>query len=232
MYNKSALTLSLFLLLGTLLMLVSFTGINYPHTAMAQGYFDNTRSYSTYPTDDKKYECRTGPFEGFFVGSVEFCKHLKFDKDRKDVSRDNRTGTQGPPGPPGPPGPQGIQGIQGPRGFNGTDGINGTNGLPGPAGTNFINSTNTYFRDTVSNNITGGGHPPFLTTANIQCDPGDTTLSRSFTQTNLIIEGGNPDGIIVADNQLGTFGWLLTLKSTTDFQPFSLTILCLNNPPP
>ena len=26
-----------------------------------------------------KYECRTGPFEGFFVSSVEFCKHVKFD---------------------------------------------------------------------------------------------------------------------------------------------------------
>ena len=24
-------------------------------------------SYSTYQTEDKKYECRTGPFEGFFV---------------------------------------------------------------------------------------------------------------------------------------------------------------------
>ena len=49
---------------------------------MAQGYYDD--SYSTYPTDDKKYECRTGPIEGFFVGSVEFCdaKH-KFD-DRKE----------------------------------------------------------------------------------------------------------------------------------------------------
>ena len=43
---------------------------------------------------------RTGPFEGFFVCSVEFCKHVKFDKDdRKD---NNRTGTQGPPGPAGP----------------------------------------------------------------------------------------------------------------------------------
>ena len=62
-----------------------------------------TSSYSKYPTDDKKYECRTGPFEGFFVGSVEFCKQVKFDdKDnRKDHSRDNRTGTQGPQGPPG-----------------------------------------------------------------------------------------------------------------------------------
>ena len=52
-----------------------------------------------------KYECRTGPFEGFFVSSVEFCKHVKFDndKDRKDNrDRDNRTGPQGPPGPQGP----------------------------------------------------------------------------------------------------------------------------------
>ena len=49
--------------------------------------------YSQYPTDDKKYECRTGPFEGFFVGSVEFCQHFKFDKhDRKDDrDRDNKT---------------------------------------------------------------------------------------------------------------------------------------------
>jgi len=75
------------------------------NTAMAQGY-DNTYGYdsyySQYPTEDKKYECRTGPFEGFFVGSVEFCdaKH-KFD-DRKDHrDRDNSTGTQGPAGPAG-----------------------------------------------------------------------------------------------------------------------------------
>ena len=36
-----------------------------------------------------KYECRTGPFEGFFVSSVEFCKHFKFD-DKKD--RDTKVG--------------------------------------------------------------------------------------------------------------------------------------------
>jgi hypothetical protein len=42
----------------------------------------------------KKYECRTGPFEGFFVSSVEICKHVKFD-DRKDDRKDNnRTETQ------------------------------------------------------------------------------------------------------------------------------------------
>ena len=72
---------------------------------MAQGYDNYGDSYySQYPTDDKKYECRTGPFEGFFVSSVEFCKHIKFD-DRKDHSRDNRTGPQGPPGPQGAIGP-------------------------------------------------------------------------------------------------------------------------------
>ena len=55
---------------------------------MAQGYYDDNyygdnSYYSQYPTDDKKYECRTGPFEGFFVSSVEFCKHVKLN-DRKD----------------------------------------------------------------------------------------------------------------------------------------------------
>ena len=29
-----------------------------------------------------KYECQTGPFEGFFVSSVEFCKHIKLDDKR------------------------------------------------------------------------------------------------------------------------------------------------------
>ena len=55
------------------------------NAAMAQEYDDNyyeIDNYSQYPTEDKKYECRTGPFEGFFVSSVEFCKHIKFDKDR------------------------------------------------------------------------------------------------------------------------------------------------------
>jgi len=44
------------------------------YVAMAQGYdnYYGDNSYSKYPTNDKKYECRTGPFEGFFVSSVEF----------------------------------------------------------------------------------------------------------------------------------------------------------------
>ena len=56
----------------------------------------------------KKYECRTGPFEGFFVSSVEFCK-FKFD-DNKRYNRDNRTGTQGPPGLQGPQDTMGLPG--------------------------------------------------------------------------------------------------------------------------
>ena len=131
--------------MGSLVMLVPFVNTNlFSNTAMAQGY-DKYRDsyYSTYQTDDKKYECRTGPFEGFFVSSVEFCKFNKFDdNDRKDLSRENnQTGTQGqigPQGPPGPPGPQGIQGIQGERGFNGTQGIQGIQGERGFNGTQGI----------------------------------------------------------------------------------------------
>ena len=48
--------------------------------------------YSKYPTEVNKYECRTGPFEGFFVSSVEFCK-VKFDKDDqndKDIRQQHK----------------------------------------------------------------------------------------------------------------------------------------------
>ena len=66
---------------------VPFTQQQYFSNVKAQEYgaYDddyNDDRYSTYPTDDKKYECRTGPFEGFFVSSVEFCKHVQFDKDK------------------------------------------------------------------------------------------------------------------------------------------------------
>src|SRR5215204_4705251 len=149
LYVPMALLMSLILGSG----LAAFTNSN---SAFAQnyGYQDDyygstsygDSSYSQYPTEDKKYECRTGPFEGFFVSSVEFCKHIKFD-DRKDhKDRDNRTGTQGPPGPPGPPGangtaggPPGPAGPQGPPGEDGAQGPIGPQGppgigLPGPQG--------------------------------------------------------------------------------------------------
>ena len=107
------------LLASSLVMLSAIPLLNNNNTvATAQEYDKYGDSYySQYPTDDKKYECRTGPFEGFFVGSVEFCKHIKFD-DRKDHSRDNnRTGPQGPPGSQGIQGPIGPNGTQGPPGI-------------------------------------------------------------------------------------------------------------------
>jgi hypothetical protein len=108
--------------------------------AMAQGYDDyygDKSYYSEYPKDDKKYECRTGPFEGFFVSSVEFCdaKH-KFKKDDRREDRENKTGPPGPQGPQGPQGPPGVNGTQGPPGVNGTQGPPGVNGTQGPPGVN------------------------------------------------------------------------------------------------
>ena len=130
-------------------MLGPFANMNLlSNIAMAQGYdnySDNNYDeymYSEYPTDENKYECQTGPFEGFFVSSVEFCK-FKFDKDRKDDrDRDNnQTGTQGSPGPQGETGatgPQGPQGPQGPAGGQigppGPPGAQGIQGLPGLIG--------------------------------------------------------------------------------------------------
>jgi hypothetical protein len=52
--------------------------------------YDSSDSYSKYPSKDNKYVCQRGPFEGFYVSSVEFCKpdfdDKKFDdkKDRHD----------------------------------------------------------------------------------------------------------------------------------------------------
>ena len=90
------------------------------NAAIAQGYYGD--SYSKYPTDDKKYECRTSPLEGFFVSSVEFCKNVKFDKDND--RKDNRTGTQtGLQGLSGCAGPQGIPGVMGPQELQSKSGI-------------------------------------------------------------------------------------------------------------
>ena len=92
-----------------------------------QGY-DNSydkssySDYSEYKTKDKKYECRTGPFEGFFTSSVEFCFDEKFDK--KDRDRDNRnrsTRSPGKDGEDGKDGRPGQDGKDGRPGENGTD---------------------------------------------------------------------------------------------------------------
>jgi hypothetical protein len=155
------------------------------NAAFAQGYDTyGDSSYSQYPTDDKKYECRTGPFEGFFVSSVEFCKHVKFDDKKRDHNRDNnQTGTQGPPGPAGP---QGIQGPPGPTGATGETGDNGTQGLPGspglqgPSGITNVNASNYY-------SVIGNAATPDLNdfaNSTALCLPGDVAISGEYNTTN------------------------------------------------
>jgi hypothetical protein len=182
--------------------------------AMAQEYDDyyyGDNSYSTYATEENKYECQKGPLEGFFVSSVEFCKHVKFDDkdDRKD--RDNRTGTQGPPGPPGPQGPagatgavgpQGPQGIQGERGFNGTQGPQGIQGIQGLTGATgqpglrgpqgeqgepgefLINGSNVYVVNGTSQ--TSANFPTATAQSVATCNPGDYILGGIFIADSLI----------------------------------------------
>ena len=189
-------------LLSSLVMLSSMPLLNNNNAAMAQGY--NTDSYySEYPTDDKKYECRTGPFEGFFVSSVEFCKFNKFDdKDDKKEIRDNRTGTQGPQGPQGPhQGPPGVPGPEGERGFTGLTGptgpastipgpqgpmgFNGTQGLQGAPGQNATEVTVNNIRDVVTNQTLQCVLNTSVDPASIDCTvpPGPTTAQLTVNKT-------------------------------------------------
>ena len=202
--------------------------LNNKTVAMAQGYNDyGDSSYSKYPTDDKKYECRTGPFEGFFVSSVEFCKHIKFDD--KDNRKDNRTGTQGPPGPAGP---QGIQGIQGPAGSAGATGATGPQGIQGPPGITQLNSTNVYLVFNQSRPVSGVSTETFA-----QCDKGDVVLNGAYT-----LDVENPSNFILYQN--GAFriiegsgfpstpnGWDVILSvEGTDIR-LSVGAFCFDNPP-
>jgi hypothetical protein len=192
------------------------------NTVMAQGYDANygDNYYSQYPTDDKKYECRTGPAEGFFVSSVEFCKHVKFDNrdDRKD---NNRTGTQGPPGPAGP---QGIQGIQGPP---------GTTGTPGATGITFLNGTNLY--RVVGNSTIAGPDDPSITSF-AECDSGDAPvngLSAYFPVANsngTLIYTGTNVFLILASNSLPT-GYITTVAEPAEFDEVQSLVTCFDNPP-
>ena len=225
--NNNSITL-LYLMSSLVILAAPFANLNlFSNTAMAQGYdnnYDNNK-YSSYPTEDKKYECRTGPFEGFFTISVEFCK-FKFDDKRKD----NRTDTQGPPVPQDPAGPQGIQGIQGPIDPNGTQGIIGPVGPQGPSGITILNDTNTYLKNStiIFNNDT---------TSNIGqaiCDSGDFVINGGFT---VITVTGSP---LEAFNRpilspLAT-GWEVQFS----FNPFDgqlgsiryiVHAICFDNPP-
>jgi hypothetical protein len=143
---------------------------------MAQEYDKySDSSYNQYPTGDKKYECRTGQFEGFFVSSVEFCKHVKFDKDydRKD---NNQTGTQGPPGATGATGPQGQAGAD--------------STVPGPQripGITFLNLNNTYEVTAIDNGTN------FEIGLEEECDPGDYAINGGY---RLNVEGFTGEGLV------------------------------------
>ena len=206
---------------------------NFSNTALAQGYNDNdygdNSNYSQYPTDHKKYECRTGPFEGFFVSSVEFCKHVKFD-DKKD--RDTKVGPQGPPGATGAIGPQGIQGIQGetgPAGEDGSDGaqglrgFNGTQGPPGPSGV--VNATNTYV--VWADNTPGNSEIFFrasqsLGTTNISNNAGESAQPQ-------IAVSGNNVYVVWADRTPGINFDIFFAVSIDNGQTFSTPINLSNN---
>jgi hypothetical protein len=247
--HKSALTFGL--LMSSLVMLAILPFLNNSNNAaMAQGYnsYDDS-SYSQYPTDDKKYECRTGPFEGFFVSSVEFCKHIKFDNhrdDRKDI-RDGRTGTQGPPGPTGPqgpagpagatgpastiPGPQGIQGIQGLTGPSGTQGLTGPQGNSGP---NQIVPANLYYNTgnvvSILGAITG---TPGNSTAT--CQPGDIAIGGNFDviSYNVTLVGDPTANVVIlydGNEGFDKYSTDVALFGNANQLAFTTNVLCFNNP--
>ena len=222
-------------------MLVPFANTNQFLNVMALGYnnynnnyYGDSSSYSTYPTDEKKYECRTGPFEGFFVGSVEFCKHVKFDND-KDRKDSNRTGAQGPPGPPGPAGLNGTQGPTGPQGIQGPQGSTGATGATGATGPGVfgqINDTNTYH---VNGTGTEATAPHTIVSAEVFCDPGDSVLSGGFS----IFDGGSPDfpvfpGSIIKYSFLADSmqnGWSASILADHAGSQISAFVICFDNPP-
>jgi hypothetical protein len=134
--HKSAITHVSLIIMSTLIMLVPFTSINFSNVkAQEYGTYDDEYDddmYSTYPTEVNKYECQKGPFEGFFVSSVEFCKKIPVI-DNRGGNNDNGSGN-GTVGPQGEPGPAGAQGEPGPAGQAGQQGIPGVSGPPGPRG--------------------------------------------------------------------------------------------------
>ena len=208
--HKSILTFGL--LASSLVMLAITLFLNQNNSlfsnVMAQGYdnYLSDSSYSQYPTGDKKYECRTGPFEGFFVSSVEFCKS-KFDDSKRDV----KIGPQGPKGDTGATGPQGIQGVQGPIGPNGTQGLQGPNQ---------INSTSIY--SVVGNFSSTAPDGSALSIA--MCNLGDTVLSGSYFLNNAA------DATAVGDFALPTQDGWATVATGTVFAAVQTNVQCFDNP--
>jgi collagen triple helix repeat protein len=233
MHKSAAITFGVLMTSLVMLVVVPFLNQNNNFSnVLAQEYgYDNYGDsyYSKYPTDYKKYECRTGPFEGFFVSSVEFCKHIKFD-DRKDHTRDNKTGTQGPPGPPGPAGPQGPAGPKGDTGATGPQGLPGTNGTQGPSGITFINTSTAYL---VNSSLIINNSTSFLTGRAI-CDPGDFVIEGGYTIDSFAVAPYEFLERPILD-PLGS-GWEVLIAEPPTASPDSAVgwttpAICFDNPP-
>jgi hypothetical protein len=178
--NKSVFTFGLLMSSLVILTIMPLFNNNYNTVTMAQEYDKYQDSYySQYPTDDKKYECRTGPFEGFFVSSVEFCKHIKFDDKRDHKDRDNRTVIQGPAGPAGPAGSQGTPGPTGATGATGAQGLPDSPGLQGPPGITNVNASNYYSVIGNASTIPSTTTSPFVNST-VSCLPGDVAISGEY----------------------------------------------------
>jgi len=169
--HKSVIILSSLFSLVSLVMLLPFANISlFSNTvAMAQGNEYDDKSYSNnknyddmkvslYPTKVNKYECQKGPFEGFFVSSVEFCK---------DVPIVNLNGIAAEL-LPSPSAPQIIQVFS------------GTQETTVPSSTDQVNEPNLYFRD--------GNPATTNTTSQIMsvafCDPRDKVIQGFYQLTN------------------------------------------------
>ena len=167
--------------------------------------YEDMKTYSTYPTKDKKYVCQTGQFQGFYVESVEFCK-LKIAQ-----------------GPPGPAGPQGIQGIPGPRGFNGTNGVNGTSGIT------MLNDTNTYL---VTVSVVNVALTNTIGQAN--CSSGDFVINGGFTIVSVAGGAQNPLEVLNRPilSPLGN-GWevLIVPDTPAGIVTYSVHAICFDNSP-
>ena len=197
---------------------------NFLNTAMAQGYanYGYNSYYSQYPTEDKKYECRTGPLEGFFVSSVEFCDAKKFD-DRKD-HRDSKVGPTGPPGPQGPPGVNGTTGATGATGATGPQGIQGIQGAPGLSQ---INDTSTYNVSNSSEIIAGSSNGTTAT-----CDLGDIALSGGHVVAGVNQVTNNFD-LIRSERTFDEDGWAVSgqYSGAPGRVLLFAEVNCVDNPP-
>jgi hypothetical protein len=177
---KSAYNFGLFLMvslivLSTVATAIPMSNMNLFSDVIAQGYdeddsksYNNNKNYddnriSLHPTKVNKYECQKGPFEGFFVSSVEFCKDVP-------IINNNEIGTQQPPSQSGPQIIQVSTGVQ------------KNTILSSP---NQVNEPNLYFRD---GNLATTNTTSHITSVAF-CNPGDEVVEGFHQLTN---KQGNP----------------------------------------